>query len=120
MELSYEELERSLEGIATFRGDFKVIRREVMEDLEDDSYDDEIVGEASDEEEITEKEIKTEIVSRILEENLDFGELAESLDNDSNRNFRTEKRYAILDALAVKWVEGEISSLKEAQQELDA
>ena len=49
MELSYEELERSLEGIATFRGDFKVIRREVMEDLEDDSYYDEIVGEASDE-----------------------------------------------------------------------
>ncbi len=118
MELTFDELERSFEGIGTFRGGFASIKKEVYEDLEDDSYDDQI-GEDVVEEEISEREIKVEIVSRILEENLDFGELAESLDNDSNRNFRTEKRYAILDALAAKWVEGEISSLKEAQQELD-
>lgn len=118
MELTFDELERSLEGIGTFRGDFAAIKREVYEDLEDDSYDEEIAAEVSEEEEISEKEIKIEIVSRILEENLDFGDLAESLDADANRNFRTEKRYAILDGIAAQWVEGKISSLKEAQGEL--
>lgn len=118
MELSYDELEKSLDGIGTFRGDFKVIRREVLEDLEDDSYDEET--DASEDEEISEKEIKTEIVSRILEENLEFGDLAESLDNDENRDFRMEQRYGLLDSIAALWVEGEISTIKEAQQELES
>lgn len=118
MELSYDELEKSLEGVGTFRGDFKAIKKEVFEDLEDDSYDE---GEdTSEEEEITEKEIKIEIVSRILEENLDFGEWAESLDTDSNRDFRMERRYSLLDSIALLWVEGELSTIKEAQQELES
>lgn len=119
MELSYEELEKSLTGIATFRGDFKVIKKEVLEDLEDDSFDDEADA-SEDEGEITEKEIKVEIVSRILEENLDFGEWAESLDTDSNRDFRMERRYSLLDSIALLWVEGELSTIKEAQQELES
>lgn len=120
MELTFEELEKSFAGIGTFRGGYEVIRKEVYEDLEDDSYDDEIEAAGIDADEaISDHDIKIEIVSRILEENLDFGPLSENLDTDQNRDARFEKRYDLLDPIADMWVEGEISSVKEAQAELD-
>lgn len=120
MELTFEELEKSFAGIGTFRGGYEVIRKEVYEDLEDDSYDDEIEAAGIDADEaISDHDIKIEIASRILEENLDFGPLSENLDTDQNRDARFEKRYDLLDPIADMWVEGEISSVKEAQMELD-
>ncbi len=119
MELSFEELERSFEGVGTFRGGFEVIREEVYEDIEDDSFDDPDDASSDDGEEITDREIKVEIASRILEENLDFGPLNENFDNEGNRDSRMEKRFSLLDPIAAKWVDGEISSVKEAQTILD-
>lgn len=119
MELSFEDLESSFEGVGTFRGGYDVIKKEVYEDIEDDSYDDPDDVASDGGEEISDREIKVEIASRILEENLDFGPLNENFDNDDNRDFRMEKRFSLLDPIAAKWVDGEISSVKEAQTLLD-
>ena len=61
---------------------------------------------------------KETAMGMMLEENVDFGELAEDLDTDDNHPERMEARWDILDELAERWVAGKYSGKKEKEIEL--
>ena len=109
MELSFEQLEQSAQENslhAYYCTDcFSAIREELQEEFPD----------------LTETELKEEIMFRLLDENLDYGAFSEQAwefdgKHDAEHSKRMEIRAAICEKVAHAWVAGEVDSIETAQK----
>lgn len=94
------ELESAFTGLETFRGNFEEIKREVFEQHLDNN------------ERFNETQWLEETVYRLLEENINFGALAETSTEleASNHSQLMEQRSAVLEDISAKIVSGEINA----------
>ncbi len=109
MELTFAQLEKSAaeNGLcAYYCGDnFSTIREELQEESSD----------------LTETELKEEIMFRLLDENLDYGAFSEQVwefdgEHDAEHSKRMEIRTTICEKVAHAWVAGEVDSIETAQK----
>ena len=112
MELPVAQLEKSTaeNGLrAYYCGDtFKTI----LSDIQEENYD------------LTETELKEEVMFRLLDENLDYGVFSEQIwefdgAHDREHANRMEIRAVICEQVAHAWVVGEVDSLAMAQSFTD-
>ena len=96
----WDELESSFSGLETFRGNFEEIKREVFEQHLDNN------------ERFNETQWQEETVYRLLEENINFGALAETAEEleAPNHSQLMEQRSVVLEDISSKIVSGEINA----------
>ena len=96
----WDELESSFSGLETFRGNFEEIKREVFEQHLDNN------------ERFNETQWQEETVYRLLEENINFGALAETAEEleAPNHSQLMEQRSVVLEDISSKIVSREINA----------
>lgn len=103
----WNELESAFNGLETFRGNFEEIKREVFE-----QYLDKGIHFNETQLYFNETQWQEETVYRLLEENIDFGVLAETAAEleAPNHSELMEQRSAVLEDISSKIVSGEINA----------
>lgn len=91
--LSWDNLEYSARGLTAYLcgDDFATVKQSVKEDMPD----------------IKPNEHKVEVMSRLLSENLEFG------------NLESEVKWSLCDKVATAWCNGEFKTLEKAQSYLN-
>ncbi len=103
----WDELEAAFTGLETFRGNFEEIKREVFE-----QYLDKGIHFNETQIYFNETQWQEETVYRLLEENINFGALAETAEEVEapNHSQRMEQRSTVLEDISSKIVSGEIKA----------
>lgn len=107
-EKSWKRIEEQFKGMETFRGNFSEIKKEVLDGYVENNVD------------YDDKKWQNETVYRLLEENIDFGNLAETNEelDSPDHSERMEQRSSILEKLSERIVKGDLL-VEDVQKEAD-